>query len=882
MKHGAVHLAGWLVALSCPVLAGAQRPEARFVPLDSVSVVADVPSLDAPVSVSVTNVELRQVVGDIARQSGASITFDLALPGLDRRVTLRLERVATRRALLRLLDGTPIIAMCSPTGQVVLVARDVPAAPPRSLRGRVDERDGEGPIAGARVELLGTRFAAVAGGDGAFSLGEVPAGDYRVRTSMIGYHPDTSSIIHVAADTRPPALHPQLSRAPIPLSSVLVTPGWFGIMHQSVAAPQTLTREQIVTVPQIGEDIYRAVTRLPGVTANDFSARFFVRGGSGDELYASLDGLELIEPFHLKDIGGAISIVDAQAIGAVALTTGGFTAEYGDRLTGVFTMESVEPRTDHARTSVGLSILNARLTSEGGFAGGRGGWLISARRGYIDLALKLTSASDSLTPRYYDVFGKLQYDLRGGGRLAVHVLRAGDNLAYLDTPDPSIHSRYLTQYAWLTWDAGLGARLHQRTVASLAGLEWNRLGEGVERGEPTAAVTDHRSLTLGGLRQDWAFDVGTRSLLKWGLEVRAGTADYRYHSEVRHLSLDASRELVAHWDTTDVRARPDGTHTAAYVSHRFRLLERLTLETGLRWDRTTQTGDALLNPRLNAAWQLRPGTTIRAAWGRYSQAQSLASLQAQDGVHTFFPAERAEHRVLSLEQELPHGITTRVEAYERRLSHERPKYANVGVGIEMFPEITWDRVRLDATAGYARGLEFLVARNGGRRTDWSVDYALAVARDSLDGSEIPRAVDQRHTLHGDWSIHPENNHWRLTLAGYWHTGWPYTAELITIDTTRPPPNLGLLITSTPGPLYQQRLPAYHRVDVRWTRWFATRSGQISLFVEVYNLLNSRNPRGFYTTVSSRDGTVVTGTGSDTFIPRLPSIGLTWAFGGGSR
>ena len=88
---------------------------------------------------------------------------------------------------------------------------------------------------------------------------------------------------------------------------------------------------------------------FPGTSGGDFSARFAVRGGLYDETLVTLDDQELMEPFHLKDFQGVFSILDPEAIGGVELTPGGFTAKYGDRMTGVLDMVTRSPKADPGR-----------------------------------------------------------------------------------------------------------------------------------------------------------------------------------------------------------------------------------------------------------------------------------------------------------------------------------------------------------------------------------------------------------------------------------------------------------------------------------------------------------------------------------------------------
>ncbi|HKP14469.1 MAG TPA: TonB-dependent receptor, partial [Gemmatimonadaceae bacterium] len=563
-------------------------------------------------------------------------------------------------------------------GDLDLTAPTVPSA--RAARlvrlgGMVRDTVNGATLAGARIELLGTQLSTRSSEDGHFRFGAVPAGIYTVRVTRMGYEPITIDGMSLLGDLREAPLSLSMRRRTVALSEMIITPGHFGLLQGDAGAGQSLSRETLETIPQLGEDIYRAVSRLPGVTADDFSAKFGVRGGTGDEMYVALDGLELVEPFHLKDVGGAFSIIDIQTLGTASLNTGGFSAEYGDRLAGVFTLTTSDPRTDGVHGSVGVSAMNARATVQGGFAGGKGGWVLSARPGYLDMALKFTEIRDSIQPRYYDLFAKARYDLPGGGRIALHALRAGDTFRFLKKDEPNIFSGYGSSYAWATLDDQFfDDRLHMQTVLSRSAISWQRHGENYSKaGVQTALIDDARALDRIGVRQDWTFDATRSVMFKWGVDAKRESASYDYLRVLGARQPDGSR--TGRNDSISTVLAPRADKLALYVAPRVQLLPSLTIEAGARFDRSSLTDESILSPRLNVSWQPYERTVVRAAWGGYSQSQSLFSLQAEDGVSTFGRAERSEQRTIGVEQSLPKGMTARVEVYERLLTNARPKYA---------------------------------------------------------------------------------------------------------------------------------------------------------------------------------------------------------------
>ena len=588
-------------------------------------------------------------------------------------------------------------------------------------------------LGGARIELLGTRFSARSTEDGHFRLGSVPAGLYTVRVTRMGYEPITISDVSLLEDQRPAPLSVTMRRRTVALSEMIITPGHFGLLQTGVTGGQSLSRETLETIPQLGEDIYRAVSRLPGVTADDFSAKFGVRGGTGDEMYVSLDGLELVEPFHLKDVGGAFSIIDIQTLGSASLNTGGFSAEYGDRLAGVFTLTTADPRTDGVHGSVGVSAMNARATLQGGFAGGKGGWVLSARPGYLDVALKFTEIRDSIRPRYYDLFAKARYDLPGGGRIALHALRAGDSFRFLKKDEPNIFSGYGSSYLWATWDDQFfGERLKMKSVLSRSVVSWQRHGEHYSKfGVQTALIDDSRSLDRIGVRQDWTFDATPSLLLKWGIDAKRDSATYDY------LRVLGGRPPGGSRTGRNVKASTLASHRAdklaLYFAPRVQLLPSLVMEAGARFDRSSLTDESIVSPRLNVSWQPLERTVVRAAWGEYNQSQSLFSLQAEDGGRQLrsrgaLGATHARRRAVAAEWNDRSCRGLRASAHQRASEVREPRG-----DMWLFPELLWDRTLIERTAGRDRGLELQLARKEAGRTDWSVSYALASSTDEIGG-----------------------------------------------------------------------------------------------------------------------------------------------------
>ena len=123
------------------------------------------------------------------------------------------------------------------------------------ISGHVTDAEIGLPLPGAIVSVLDTTVGAVTDTEGRYTL-TLPPGTWALEFSFIGFATQEPAPLVVLADS---TLTLQL-RA-ISLSEIIVTPGRIAIMGDVTGSRQTISKEEIQTIPQFGEDIFRAVIR---------------------------------------------------------------------------------------------------------------------------------------------------------------------------------------------------------------------------------------------------------------------------------------------------------------------------------------------------------------------------------------------------------------------------------------------------------------------------------------------------------------------------------------------------------------------------------------------------------------------------------------------
>jgi len=218
----------------------------------------------------------------------------------------------------------------------------------------------------------------------------------------------------------------------------------------------------------------------------------------------------------------------------------------------------------------------------------------------------------------------------------------------------------------------------------------------------------------------------------------------------------------------------------------------------------------------------------------------------------------------------------RIEAYQRLITDPRPRYENIFEPISIFPEIEPDRILIRPESGEARGIElFLKGRLSDRLDGW-VSYTYSEIEDRVDGRAQPRRIDQPHALNVDLNWRA-GEHWNVNLAWRYHTGWPTSSisGRLEVDDEGEEEFVPVI-----GPFYAERLPSYHRLDLRASREWKLKKGVLGFYVEIQNVYDRENIAGFdidFEFELNENGEIDVFAAEEVWGGFLPSFGFTWEF-----
>jgi outer membrane receptor protein involved in Fe transport len=703
-------------------------------------------------------------------------------------------------------------------------------------------------------------YAKVAPGRYAFSI---EAAGFEPVRKVVDVWPGETRVVSIGMDAAKPEIE-----------TIAVSASRYEILRDIAASRFVLDQRTIQGMPDIGEDPLRVVQRLPGAAASGASARTHFRGGEEGEIGIMLNGQWLFDPFHIRDYQSIFSAIDARAIEGVQVYTGGFPVQFGNRMSGLVLMESLEPpRPRH--TEIGISVFNTSFLTAGNEPDRH--WLVSARRGNLDLVIKPEFGQ----PSYYDLFGEFGFDLSPNATLSINALYADDKVEVILESEPEELERVVSKtrnaQLWAQLDNRWSDELSSRTVISAVTFDNTRNGSLNDEEKIVATVSDIREVEQFGFRQDFTLSKGDRHLLQWGLQVTYADAEYVYSNTAEYFGLQALFEGRDEPLVRDLAVSPDGAGYSLYFSDRWKLSEGSILEWGLRWDDQSypETGsDSQLSPRLSYLRALGPETELRLSWGRYHQPQQIHELQIEDGITNFWPAQRADHVIAGIRHLFRDRYALRVELFNKDMKQVRPRFENLFDPLGLIPEVQPDRVRLDPRSATARGLEVSIDRSEGPLTWWAT-YVLSEVTDRIDGRQQLRSWDQRHAFQGgiSWS----NQKWDVALATNIHTGWPLTELALVEDGVDEDGEIDYV--AVPGPRNAGRHPSFASLDFRVSRTWKLRRGSFMAFLEVSNLTNRKNQccLDWDLEEDEETGEDVFERGVDYWMPRLPAIGVLWEF-----
>ncbi|HEV2479659.1 MAG TPA: TonB-dependent receptor [Puia sp.] len=701
-------------------------------------------------------------------------------------------------------------------------------------------------LIGASVFLAEQPRSAVLSNSYGFYSINAPAGRYTLIVSFTGYRSDTLPV----GLNKDVTLDIQLASAGGLLQEAVVSASR---NNNNVAKPlmgvQKLSVTEIRDIPVIfGEkDILKTIQLLPGVqSAGDGNSGFYVRGGSIDQNLILLDGATVYDPSHLL---GFFSVFNSDAIKDVTLYKGAIPAEYGGRLSSVLDVKMNDGNSKDYSASGGIGLIDSRLTVEGPIKKDDGSFIISARRTYADLFLKLSK--DTNTNRnslyFYDINVKANYKLGEKDHLYLSGYFGQDHLGISNSFDLT----YGNSTGTLRWNHLITSKLFSNT--SLIYSKYNYT-IGINSGNNDVGIESY--IQDLHFKEDFEYYLSSGNKLTFGADV----IDHTISPGVITASTSSN------FNSLNIQDH-HGLESALYINHAVSVGDNLNIDYGLRaglytvlgpgtfytYDQTGNTLDSTnyasgktvvnyfnLEPRFSTSYKLTDNSSIKASYARTTQNLHLLSNSTSSNPTDVWVSNSNNVKPEIGDQvSLGYYRNLKENAYELsaeiyyRYMQNQIDYRN---GAQLIANTNVES-QLIYGHGRAYGLELYARKKVGQLTGW-ISYTLSRTERQFPGinnySWYPATQDRTHDL-SVVAIYKLNKKWTLSSDFVYYTGnaitWPsgkYQVE----------GQVAFLYTSRNG----YRMPPYNRLDFSATlQGKKTKKTDSYWIFSCYNVYGRENP-----------------------------------------
>ncbi len=664
---------------------------------------------------------------------------------------------------------------------------------------------------------------------------------------------------------------------------------------------QTISGEQLRKLPVIfGEvDPLKTITLLPGIkSGGEGNGAIYVRGGGPDQNLVLLDGVNVYNPNHLL---GFFSVFNGDAIKSIDVIKGGFPAEYGGRLSSVINITSRDGNMERFETTGSIGLISSKLGLEGPIVKNKAGFIINARRTYIDQVAK-PFAKEQIGGNgyfFYDVNARANWNIDKKNKLEFTFFNGVDNFSFSnqEARTRTFNTNWGNTIVALNWETKFNKKLMQRSA-----LVYNQFGLDSKFGFSTLNFVFTSGLKDWQFKSDWQLKQYEWLSLKWGMQ-------YIYHT-----FRPGAGGVTAGVTNFKTELKDKFAHElAGYVSADIDLLPNLNLIAGLRYSHFNQVGPteeviydrdgfptgqtvqyrkgqsiakySNPEPRLSMRWKLSEQRSIKLAY-----SQTVQYLQLATTSNASFPSDlwvpssklikpgRSQQFAVGYFQNFKQGVYEfSAEAYYKTLQNqiEFKPGANLLLNANLENEMIFGK-------GEAYGLELFVQKKSGRFTGW-VGYTLSRTERTFaqinGGKTFPYRYDRTHDLSvvGNYRI---NKKWEASAVFVYGTG-----NALTLPVGRFTYNLSYNTTErepifTNIDIYDKvndfRAPANHRLDISFS--YTKRPDKKSRYKSswnfgIYNVYNRANPFFIYLSADEVTQKVV---GKKVYLfPIVPSV--TWNF-----